>query len=66
MMKQIKDNPKISTSKALSGSMKNFINNNIRKVSPILLGTFCNSWDLIQILILINKIASMYHRKLIC
>ena len=34
MMKQIKDNPKISTSKALSGSMKNFINNNKEKSHP--------------------------------
>ena len=34
MMKQIKDNPKISTSKALSGSMKNFISNNKEKSHP--------------------------------
>ena len=34
MIKQIKDNPKISTSKALSGSMKNFINNNKEKSHP--------------------------------
>ena len=34
MMKQIKDNPKISTSKALSGSMKNFIKNNNKKSHP--------------------------------
>ena len=34
MMKQIKDNPKISTSKALSGSMKNFITKNNKKSHP--------------------------------
>ena len=34
MMKQIKDNPKISTSKALSGSMKNFVSNNKEKSHP--------------------------------
>ena len=34
MIKLIKDNPKISTSKALSGSMKNFIKNNNKKSHP--------------------------------
>ena len=34
MMKQIKDNPKTSGSKALTGSMKNFISNNKEKSHP--------------------------------
>ena len=34
MIKQIKDNPKISGSKALTGSMKNFISNNKEKSHP--------------------------------
>tara|TARA_B110001454_G_C12526935_1_gene353512 strand:- start:236 stop:727 length:492 start_codon:yes stop_codon:yes gene_type:complete len=34
MMRQIKDNPKISGSKALTGSMKNFISSNKEKSHP--------------------------------
>ena len=40
MIKQIKDNPNISTANALSGSMKTFIQNNEDKSHPFFWAPF--------------------------